>query len=245
MPSYVLTETTLELLKNLASINPQTTFKAGTAQRVCNSERNFIADVELPHPLPRDCAIYELPRLLGVISTCKGESLPTIEFGDSALVVEHEHGKVTIPYAHDAVMVKPPTQQYHLAKPIASFDLPQALWDKIKRIAATLQTQTIHIVTTKSGTLELRLVNEKDKSSGSAKYNMPNTQIQSAQDGVWGIKFNALELLPGDYTVEIGEIASTASTASSATMFGAFFRLNDPVKRVTYLTSGHVVPKDR
>jgi hypothetical protein len=243
--SYVLTNTTLELLKNFANINPQAVFKAGSAQRTANVSRNFIADIELSEPLPVDCNIYELNRLLGIIDSCKGEELPTIAFGPKALVVEHEHGAVTIPYAHEAVVTPPPTQKFHLAKTVASFDLSQVMWNKIKKTASALQTTSIQIIVTKAGTLTLKLINDKNKgdgSSGEATYNMPNTKVMEPIDNTWGIIFDSLELLPGDYAVELGEISTPANTKS---IFGMFFHLNDPNKKVSYLTSGVLVSKAR
>ena len=87
----------------------------------------------------------------------------------------------------------------------------------------------------------LKLINEKDKGGdamGSASYNMPNTSVYEATENTWAVKFDALELLPGNYTVEVGEVGNNTS---ATTLFGMFFRLNDPTKKVTYLTSGHVV----
>jgi hypothetical protein len=232
MASYVLNDTTVEILKNFASINNQVVFKEGNLQRACNDTRNFIADVELPDALPQECALYELNRLLGIIDTCKTDKLPTINFGSSALVVKHDHGSVTIPYAHADVVAAPPAVQFHL---------PQELWTRIKRTAAVLQTTSLHIIVNAQGELVLKLVNEKDKGGdamGSASYNMPNTVVSEATENTWAVKFDALELLPGNYTVEVGEIGNNTN---SSTLFGMFFRLNDPNKKVTYLTSGHVV----
>lgn len=241
MASYVLNESTVEILKNFANINNQVVFKAGNVQRACNDTRNFIADVELSDPLPQECALYELNRLLGIIDTCKTATLPTIAFGDTSLVVEHTHGSVTIPYAHKDVVAAPPTVQFHMKKPIASFELPQELWTKIKRTAAILQTTSLFIIVSASGELQLKLVNERDKggdASGSASYHMPNTTVVEATDNTWAVKFESLELLPGNYTVEVGEIGNSTN---ETTLFGMFFRLNDPTRKVTYLTSGHVV----
>lgn len=241
MASYQLTDTTVEILKNFANINTQVVFKAGNAQRACNDTRNFIADVELPDALPQDCALYELNRLLGIVDTCKTDKLPAISFGTSSLIVEHDHGSVTIPYAHSDVVAAPPAVQFHMKKPIATFDLPQELWTRIKRTAAVLQTTALYIIVTQQGELVLKLVNEKDKggdSSGSASYNMPNTNVTDPIDNTWAVKFDSLELLPGNYTVEVGEVGNNTN---GNTLFGMFFRLNDPNKKVTYLTSGHVV----
>lgn len=241
MASYQLNDATVEILKNFASINNQVVFKEGHAQRACNDTRNFIADVELTDALPQECALYELNRLLGIIDTCKTDKLPMINFGSSSLIVKHDHGSVTIPYAHADVVAAPPAVQFHLKKPIASFDLPQELWQRIKRTAAVLQTTALHIIVNAQGELVLKLVNEKDKGGdamGSASYNMPNTVVTEAVENTWAVKFDALELLPGNYTVEVGEVGNNTTAAS---LFGMFFRLNDPTKKVTYLTSGHVV----
>lgn len=241
MSNFTLDDTTLEILKNFANINSQAVFKQGHAQRTCNPSRNFIADVELSQPLPVDCAIYELNRVLGVIDTCKSTALPALEFGESALLVHHDHGEVTIPYAHTDVVATPPPHKFHMVNPIASFDLPLSLWTKIKRLASTLQIATLHLIIDKKGQLKLRLVNDKDKggdASGSAMFEMPNTKVDNPSQNTWAVKFDSLELLPGDYTVELGDIGTSAS---SNVLFGIFFRLNDPTKKVTYLTSGHVV----
>lgn len=240
MAPYTLTDATIEILKNFANINSQVLFKAGNAQRTCNPSRNFIADVELPQALPVECALFELNRLLGIIDTCKGTSLPSIAFGEHSLVVEHDHGAVTIPYAHKDVIMTPPQQQFHLANPIASFDMPLSLWTKMKRTASVLETTVMHIILNEQGELQVKLVNDKDTgdTAGSASYNMPNTKVQSAIKNTWAVKFDALTLIPGDYEIAIGEVGTSSS---STTLFGMFITLKDPNKKVTYLTSGHVV----
>jgi hypothetical protein len=242
MASYVLNDSTIEILKNFANINNQVVFKAGSAQRACNDTRNFIADAELNEPFPRECALYELGRLLGIIDACKTNTntLPTIVFGPSSLVVKHDYGKVTIPYAHADVISAPPGVQFYLKKSIATFDLTESLWTKIKHTASWLQATSLYIIINTGGELVLKLVNERDKggdASGSASYNMPNTHVQEAVDNTWAVKFDTLKLISGNYTVEVGQVGNSNGT----TLFGMFFKLNDPTKKVTYLTSGHVV----
>jgi len=248
MPTpYVLTNATLDVLKNFASINNQTVFKAGTAQRTCNAARNFIADAEFDDPLPLDCSLSELNRLLGIIDTCKGIVLPTLTFNEKELVVVHDDGSVTIPYAHNDVVAKPPTQQYYMPNPIATFDLSLALWTKMRRTAAVLGTTLMHIIIEKKQELTLKLVNEKDKggeAAGTASYRMANPIVSGEMSGVWGVKFDALELMPGNYSVSVGDISTTLVAPTGpvpATIFGMFFKLIDPTKKMTYLTSGHVV----
>jgi len=40
MASYTLNDTTVDILKNFASINSQVVFKEGRSQRACNDTRN-------------------------------------------------------------------------------------------------------------------------------------------------------------------------------------------------------------
>lgn len=237
---YTLTESTLEILKNFANINTQATFKAGTFQRACNQSRNFIADVELSDPLPVECSLYELNRLLGIIDTCKGTSLPSILFEDASLTVLHDHGRVTIPYAHADVVTKLPDNQYRMDHEIASFDLPAAMWAKMKRTAAILDANALYIIIDDDGKLQVNLVNEEkgSDSTGVATYNMPNTNIVDDKPNTWAVKFDVLQLIPGDYTVRVGDISIAGTTRQ---LFGMFLTLNDPTRKVTYLTSGHVV----
>ncbi len=237
---YQLDDVTVDLLKNFASINPQVMFRAGTLQRACNGMRNFIADVEFPQPFPTECAVYELNQLLGILDTCRTDSgWPVLEFGTNSMVVVHDHGRVTLPYAHPGVVASPPTQTYHMAKPIASFTLTNTLWTKIKRTAAVLKATEIHVSVSPTGEFSFSLVNEKDRSNtaGSASYTLPGTTVHETVSNTWCIKFDALNLLPGDYTVEAGEVGTSAH---NKTLFGMFFKLNDATKSVTYLTSGTV-----
>lgn len=244
--TYTLTPETLEIFKNFAAINPQAVFLEGHAQRACNPSRNFIADIELADPLPRECAVYELNKLLGVIDTTKGTSLPSLRFDDNSLTITHDHGHVTIPYAHPDVVAKPPANKFAIAQEIASFDLPASLWTKIKRVASVLQTTSMHIIVTEEGKLEIKLINDKDKggsSTGWGEFTFPNTIVSSATPNTWAVRFDSLEFIPGDYKVVAGEIGTAAKGA--ATLFGIFFTLDDPKRKVSYLTSGHLVKNTR
>ncbi len=242
MTQVNFSDATIDILKNFANINPQVILKEGTAQRVCNESRNFVADVEFAESIPVDCAFYDINRILGIIDNCKGSTLPTFTFGENNLVLKHDDGTVTLPYAHPGVVEAPPANKYHMAKLSASFDLPAALWNKIKRTASVLQTTSLQF-TIEDDKLSVKLINERAAGGdtvGWGTFNMPNTIVApGAPNKSWLIKFDALEFLPGDYFVELGDIASSVNATTST--FGVFFKLNDPAKKVTYITAGHVV----
>lgn len=239
--NYPLSDDTVEILQNFANISPQIIFKPGAAQRTCNATRNFIADIEFPEPLPVDCSIYDLNRLLGIIDTCKGSKLPELTFGPTSLTVKHDHGEVMLPYAAATVIPAPPAHKFTLSKQFASFDLPASLWQQIKRTAAVLKTTTLQFIIDDAHKLSVKLIDEKDTKTGWGSYNMPNTVVDpKSTPATWVVKFDALQLLPGNYKVELGDVSFTSTGGATSTIFGAFFTLQDPKKKVSYLTSGHV-----
>lgn len=238
---YTLTPTTVEVLKNFATINNEVVLREGSTQRVLNPQRNFIADVELTTPIPRECALTQLSRLLGVIDTAKSTSLPDIQFNDDHLLVVHEHGTVRLPYASMEAVTVPPIQQYYMDKEVANFQLPQSLWDKIKKTAAILETGVLQL-SVKDGILNVQLVDEKLKTKGpGATYMMPQTNVVDTTSNVWAIRLDALKLMQGSYTVSMGHVRSSTQKQGTASVFGVFFTLNDADKKVSYLTSGSVV----
>ena len=237
--SFTLTQSTLDILNNFAEIHEQVTLRPGLEQRTCNGIRSFIADVTLDAEIPQQCAIYDLNRILGVIKTVK--NLPTLEFSEQALTVVHDYGRVTIPYAHPELVTKVPQHKFFVQDQFASFDLPATLWNTIKNQARVLDCNSLQIIINEHGDFTLRLVNDKDKAAdafASAVFNAPNTTVAANEPNTWAVNFDVLKFLPGNYKVEVGNLASKAS---GGTLFGAIFTLDDPNKKVTYLTSGTVV----
>ena len=241
MAKYTLTQPTIEVLKNFAAINPQFIFNEGASQRTCNITRNFIADVELTDPFPVNCAMFDLNRLLNIIDICKGSALPVIDFGENGLIVLHENGTVSLPYANQNVIAAPPKHTYTMVAPAATFKLPETLWSKIKKTAGVLQTTSLRL-SVENEKLSVKLINERlkgDESIGWGSFDMPDTVVTpGAKPNSWLVKFDSLEFLPGNYNVVIGDISSSANSGN--TNFGVFFTLDAPGKKVTYITAGHV-----
>ena len=55
-----LTEKTLNLLKNFASINQSILFKKGSTLRTMSVMKNILAEADIGEEIPQDFAIYDL-----------------------------------------------------------------------------------------------------------------------------------------------------------------------------------------
>ena len=63
-----LSEQTVSLLKNFAGINQNIQFKAGSKLQTISAQKNILVDAEVPELFPSDFAIYDLNKMLGVMS---------------------------------------------------------------------------------------------------------------------------------------------------------------------------------
>lgn len=244
---YELTPATIEILTNFCKINPTVILTPGVAQRTVNMPgRNFVADVELEQPIPVQCAIYDLTKLISVLQTVTSkDNMPSLVFNEESLTVQHQYGSVTIPFTHPELVTKPPTAKLYIEETIASFTLPQTLWGVIQKQASVLESDSLQIVVSEQGEFSLRLYKSKVADAtavASATFTVPDLVLGSTEPNTWAITFNSLALIPGNYSVTVGMLTSDSLKAKGGSpVFGAVFALNDPAKRVTYTTTGTVV----
>ena len=59
-----LSEKTVNLLKNFASINQSIAFKKGNTLRTMSVMKNILAEAEIEEEFPKDFAIYDLVQFL-------------------------------------------------------------------------------------------------------------------------------------------------------------------------------------
>ena len=84
-----ISEQTIEILKNFATVNPSIAFKAGNKIRTVSEQKNILAVATVAETFPKDFAIYELNQFLGLASLFEdgefdfGEKSVTLNDGSS------------------------------------------------------------------------------------------------------------------------------------------------------------------
>ena len=96
-----LSDQTVSLLKNFASINQNIQFKAGNKIQTISAAKNTLVNAEVPELFPSDFAIYDLNKMLGVMSVFQD---PELEIGDKTMKVA---GKVNYMFADPSMIVIP------------------------------------------------------------------------------------------------------------------------------------------
>lgn len=131
-----LSEETLNLLKNYATINSNLYIEAGSnVVKTWTVTKNIFAKSTIEETFPVTLPIYDLSELLNVIDIFKGGA--EIELGEDSLVVGNGTSKVKYQYS-DASMLSYPTKNIPLPEPTVSFSLSKEDVSNIVMVSSKL-----------------------------------------------------------------------------------------------------------
>ncbi|NMJ87512.1 MAG: hypothetical protein EX285_06705 [Thaumarchaeota archaeon] len=188
-----LSEQTVSLLKNFASINQNLQFKTGNKLRTISPQKNILVNAEIPESFPSDFAIYDLNKFLGVLSLFQD---PTLEIGEHRMNVG---GKVNYVFADPAhILVPPDDKVLEFPEPEVSFALTNADFTQVIKAASLLGLP--HICVVGNGT-EITLEATDVNNSASDDY---KTEVGTTNETFNLVfKIENLKLYTGDYNVEL------------------------------------------
>lgn len=100
-----LSPKTLEILQNFATINKSILFLEGNLQRIISPTESVYADVTLIDTFPKEFAIYDLPKFLGVLSLFEK---PDLNFHEDSVSIEEKSKKIVYKYCKPEIIKFPP-----------------------------------------------------------------------------------------------------------------------------------------
>ena len=187
-----LSEQTVSLLKNFASINQNLLFKSGNKLQTISAQKNILVDAEIPESFPSDFAIYDLNKMLGVMSLFQD---PELEVGDKTMKIG---GKVNYMFADPAMIVTPPEKELVFPEPEVKFTMTNGDFSQATKAAALLGLPHICVV---GNSTKITLCATDVNNSSSDDF---ETEV-GATDKTFCMVFKIenLKLFSGDYNVEI------------------------------------------
>ena len=187
-----LSDQTVSLLKNFASINQNIQFKAGNKIQTISAAKNILVNAEVPQLFPSDFAIYDLNKMLGVMSLFKD---PELEIGDKKMTVG---GKVKYTFADPSMIVVPPEKDLAFPESEVTFDLTSADFSQVIKAASLLGLPHVCVVGDGSK-ITLGATDVNNSSSDDFVTEVGTT------DKTFCIifKLENLKLFSGDYRVEL------------------------------------------
>jgi len=202
-----LSNDTLEVLKNFASINPNLVIEPGQAIGTISESKTIMAKSEIVEDFPNQVGIYDLNEFLSVLSLIENSN---IEFEDKYLQVNSNVGgcklpnqqKVTYYYSNPEILTTP-TKEITMPSTDCGVTLDQEVINKIKQASGVLGHTDLSI-TGKDGKIMARIFDAKD-----ATANDYTLEIESdnTTKGEFNFDFNIsnLKIIAGDYFVSLSE----------------------------------------
>jgi hypothetical protein len=197
----VLTEKTLQVLKNYSNINRNILIKEGNVLKTISEALNVFASAEVDMTFPRTFGIYDLNEFLNVISLADS---PRLTFENEHVLITDGTGRSKIKYfyaAQDTITCpkKDPTMP---SDANISFVLDSETLSRIKRAASVLGHTELS-VSVDNGLLNLSVIDSSDKTSNVFSIYVDGTFTDSDFELVFNI--SNLKMIDGDYDVKISD----------------------------------------
>ena len=187
-----LSEQTVSLLKNFASINQNLQFKSGNKLQTISAQKNILVNAEVPESFPSDFAIYDLNKMLGVMSLFQD---PELEIGDKQALIG---GKVNYMFADPSMIVTPPERELAFPEPEVSFTMSNTDFVQTTKAAALLGLPHVCVVGDGSK-ITLGCTDVNNSASDDFVTEVGTTDMNFCMV----FKIENLKLFAGDYNVEI------------------------------------------
>ena len=194
-----LSEHTVDVLKNFATINQNLVIKEGSTLTTMSAMKNIVAKAEVEESFDKEVAIYDLNEFLASISLFTS---PILEFDDGFVTIKEENNpKNSLKYFYsDPSVVTSPNKTITMPSKEVSFTLGGEDLNKLKRAAGVIGAPDL-VLEKKSADVFLTV---KDKKNDTANtFSIDVDTVADGSDFKFFFKVENLKLMDGDYEVDI------------------------------------------
>ena len=194
-----LSEHTVEVLKNFATINQNLVIKEGSTLTTMSAMKNIVAKADVEESFDKEVAIYDLNEFLASISLFTS---PVLEFNDGFVTIKEENSpKNSLKYFYsEPSVVTSPNKTITMPSKEVSFKLGGEDLNKLKRAAGVIGAPDLVLEKTNTG-LYLTV---KDKKNDTANtFSLDVDTVADGSDFNFFFKVENLKLMDGNYDVDI------------------------------------------
>ena len=195
-----LSEHTISVLKNFASINQNLVIKEGSELQTMSAMKNIVARSGVEENFPKEMAIYDLNEFLAALSLF---SSPVLEFDDQYVTIKEESNPTnSLKYFYsDPSVVQSPSKTITMPSEDITFELSSGDLSKMKRASAVIGAPDMVLENTDEPVKSI--LNAIDKKNDTA--NNYSLDISTNGDGQFKFYFKVenLKLMDGSYDVSV------------------------------------------
>ena len=196
--SNVLSEDTINVLKNFATINPNLVFTPGQKVKTISEAKTIMAQADIVEDMPKEFGVYDLNEFLSVYNLVEQ---PTLEFEDKSVLINGANNQVVRYFFSEIEILTTPQKDIQMPDAELGFTLTDEILNQIRKAAAVLGHTELSLKGD-NGVITASVVDTKDNTSNSFSYELDrdNACVESFN---FIVSIPNLKLLPGDYFVSI------------------------------------------
>ena len=195
-----LSEHTISVLKNFASINQNLVIREGSELQTMSAMKNIVARSGVEENFPKEMAIYDLNEFLAALSLF---SSPVLEFDEQYVTIKEESNPTnSLKYFYsDPSVVQSPSKTITMPSEEITFELSSGDLSKMKRASAVIGAPDMVLENTDEPFKSI--LNAIDKKNDTA--NNYSLDISTNGDGQFKFYFKVenLKLMDGSYDVSV------------------------------------------
>ena len=154
----ILSENTVNVLKNFSQINPSIEFKPGTVLTTVSPQKTVMAKAEVDETFPSKGAVYDLNRFLGVLSLFDE---PDLNFGEKNVTVQKDRKKINYTFADPQMIIVPPEKEIQFPEAEVNVEIPWSELSQVLKAPAVMGLPEIAVVGS-NGEINLSAIDSKN-----------------------------------------------------------------------------------
>jgi len=198
-----LSNETVSVLKNFATINQNLVIKSGDNISTISAQKNIVAKATVKETFPKDFAIYDLNEFLAALSLFEK---PDLEFrNDFVVITENGSTAKSLKYWYsDPSVVTTTTKEITMPECEVNFSFENNLLSNVQKAAAVIGVPDMVLEGMDSGIALLKVTDKKNATANdyAVKVDVNNQDGKNLPYKFW-FKVENLKLLSGTYDVSI------------------------------------------
>ena len=194
----VLSEFTIQALKNLASVNQNIVIREGKLLETIAEARNIFVQCDIEEEFTSEFGVYDLNEFLNVLGLV---DKPHLKFAKESVTVSDSTGRSKVKYFFtDVENLTFPTKKPKMPSEDVRFTLDTDTLNRIKRAASALGHNEV-VVTGSKNSITLTVRNPANPTSNTFSIDVEGSSNVDKYSFIFNIP--NLKILPGDYEVII------------------------------------------
>lgn len=194
-----LSSDTIEILKNIATINNSLKFQVGDELKTISSAGTIIMEAKIKESFPREFSIYELSKFLNVLSLPNMRDAELVFADDEKVKIKSSNSEINYFFTEQSFITHP---DKIITLPSIDLDtvITEETFDNFQKAANALSHK---ILILKAKDEQISLIATTPDIDTSNDYIEDLGAIAGVIDGEYQIRVDNLKMLAGEYRVEV------------------------------------------